>query len=202
MPYHIPMEDVVANSATSKDDLELWHRRLGHTPYKLLGDIDPVSLGRKLIVPAELAKAHKEQCTICPKSRMKRKPYGNTTRDTPEPKEFGDEIHMDLAGPLPKSFRAGSRYVALFYDVATEYMVVYPLRSKDENTTATKRFCADLRAYGGDTIKHFHSDNGGEYTGREYCTMITDMGASKSTTVPYNPNLNGRAERCFWSANA
>ena len=66
--------------------------------------------------------------------------------------------------------------LALFYDVATKYMVVYPLRSKDENTTATKRFCADLRAYGGDTIKRFHSDNGGEYTGKEYCEMITNMG--------------------------
>ena len=61
-----------------------------------------------------------------------------------------------------------------------------------------KRYCADHARFGALEAKHFHSDNGGEYTSKEYCDLITDNGALKTTIVAKSPAMNTNAEASFF----
>ena len=106
---------------------------------------------------------------------------------------------MDLCGPIkPQSLQHGYKYVSLFVDAHTLFMAVYFLRSKDEHIDAHKRYCAELAPYGGQNVKEFHSDNGGEFTSQEYIDHLVESGAKQSTIVPRTPNQNPIAEGAFW----
>ena len=44
-------------------------------------------------------------------------------------------------------------------------------------------------------IKILGSDNGGEYTSKEFGSFCRDAGIKRELTTPYNPQQNGVAER-------
>jgi IS30 family transposase len=44
-------------------------------------------------------------------------------------------------------------------------------------------------------IKILRSDNGGEYTSKEFVSFCRDVGIKRELTTPYNPQQNGVAER-------
>jgi transposase InsO family protein len=44
-------------------------------------------------------------------------------------------------------------------------------------------------------IKTLRSDNGGEYTSKEFVNFCKDVGIKRELTTPYNPQQNGVAER-------
>jgi transposase InsO family protein len=44
-------------------------------------------------------------------------------------------------------------------------------------------------------IKILRSDNGGEYTSKEFNSFCNGEGIKREFTVPYNPQQNGVAER-------
>jgi transposase InsO family protein len=44
-------------------------------------------------------------------------------------------------------------------------------------------------------IKILRSDNGGEYTSKEFVNFCKDVGIKRELTTPYNPQQNGVAER-------
>jgi transposase InsO family protein len=43
-------------------------------------------------------------------------------------------------------------------------------------------------------IKILRSDNGGEYTSKEFVSFCRDVGIKRELTTPYNPQQNGVAE--------
>jgi transposase InsO family protein len=44
-------------------------------------------------------------------------------------------------------------------------------------------------------IKILRSDNGGEYTSKEFVNFYRDVGIKRELTTPYNPRKNGVAKR-------
>jgi transposase InsO family protein len=44
-------------------------------------------------------------------------------------------------------------------------------------------------------IKILRSDNGGEYTSKEFVNFCKDVGIKRELTTPYNPQQNDVAER-------
>ena len=44
-------------------------------------------------------------------------------------------------------------------------------------------------------IKALRSDNGGEYTSKEFEAFYKEVGIKREITTPYNPQQNGVAER-------
>ena len=75
-------------------------------------------------------------------------------------------------------------------------MQVYFACLKGEQKNLHRRFRADTASYG--NVEEYHSDNGGEYTAKEYLELILDEGAARSFSVPYRPNNNNKAENTFW----
>ncbi|POM78168.1 Integrase catalytic core protein [Phytophthora palmivora] len=58
-----------------------------------------------------------------------------------------------------------------------------------------KIFKAALESATGQRIKRLRSDNGGEYTGRQFKAYLNHCGIKHEKTVPYTPQQNGHAER-------
>ncbi|POM72254.1 Rve domain containing hypothetical protein [Phytophthora palmivora] len=58
-----------------------------------------------------------------------------------------------------------------------------------------KIFKAALENATGQRIKRLRSDNGGEYTGRQFKAYLNHCGIKHEKTVPYTPRQNGLAER-------
>ena len=190
------------------DAVSLWHRRLGHAPFSGLRHLPAHAVGPDFVLTKSLAQTHQTDCLICNHARMKAAPHGENRvertagarKPLPNPhKKFGDCIFMDLAGPLPLSaFHFSARYISIFVDGATRHIAIYLIRTKDQQIEVHKRYCADHARFGALEAKHFHSDNGGEYTSKEYCDLITDNGALKTTIVAKSPAMNTNAEASFF----
>jgi transposase InsO family protein len=69
------------------------------------------------------------------------------------------------------------------------------LKSKDEVFSKFKEFKALIENLSKRKIKILRSDNGGEYTSKEFVNYCKDVGIKRELTTPYNPQQNGVAER-------
>jgi transposase InsO family protein len=58
-----------------------------------------------------------------------------------------------------------------------------------------KEFKALIKNLSERKIKILRSDNGGEYTSKEFVSFCRDVGIKRELTTPYNPQQNGVAER-------
>jgi hypothetical protein len=76
-------------------------------------------------------------------------------------------MHSDVCGPMPSSSMSGK----------------------------FKEFKALIENLSERKIKILRSDNGGEYTSKEFVSFCKDVGIKRELTTPYNPQQNGVAER-------
>ena len=191
------------------DEISLWHRRTGHTSFTALTKLPMHAVGPNFTLSkSEAADKYQDACTICNHARMKNDPHpkhsikvanGQHKAKINPHKKYGDCVFMDLAGPLPvAAFHTRARYISIFVDAATMHLGLYLIREKSDQIVAHKRYCADMSAHGALEAKHFHSDNGGEYTSAEYCKLIMENGALKTTIVAKSPAMNGVAEAAFY----
>jgi len=58
---------------------------------------------------------------------------------------------------------------------------------------ATERFLADVSSFG--TVKRLTSDNGTEYTSKEFQSLCVRNRIKHERSAPYSPHQNGTAER-------
>jgi transposase InsO family protein len=69
------------------------------------------------------------------------------------------------------------------------------LKSKDEVFDKFKEFKSLIENISERKIKILRSDNGGEYTSKEFVNFCKDAGIKRELTTPYNPQQNGVVER-------
>jgi transposase InsO family protein len=69
------------------------------------------------------------------------------------------------------------------------------LKTKDGVLARFKEFKAQVENLTRRKIKVLRSDNGGEYTSRDFSDFCIEAGIKREYTVPYNPQQNGVAER-------
>lgn len=104
-------------------------------------------------------------------------------------------VHTDLAGPMRTVSIDGYRYVQSFTDDYSGAILVYFLKSKSDAVQATEKFLADISPYG--EVKCIRSDNGTEFTNRDFKTLLTKNKIRLETSAPYSPHQNGTAERSW-----
>ncbi|TFY61298.1 hypothetical protein EVG20_g7113 [Dentipellis fragilis] len=76
----------------------------------------------------------------------------------------------------------------------SRYTRVDLLRTKDQTLEAYKAFAAWMRTQHNAKIKHFHSDHGGEYTGKDFEEFLWSEGMERRLTTHDTPQHNGVAE--------
>jgi transposase InsO family protein len=165
---------------------ELWHRRLAHINYKALPYICKVVTG----LP-ELKGDHKGVCNGCAQGKNINNPFLKRDKKTEGVLEL---IHSDVCVPMPSSSISGYVYYVSFNDDYSRKTWIYFLKTKDEVFNKFKEFKALIENLSERKIKTLRSDNGGEYTSKEFLNFCKDVGIKRELTTPYNPQQKGVAE--------
>jgi transposase InsO family protein len=139
----------------------------------------------------ELKGDHKGVCNGCAQGKNIKNPF--LKRDT-KTEGVLELIHSDVCGPMPSSSISGYVYYVSFIDDYSRKTWIYFLKTKDEVFNKFKEFKALIENLSERKIKILRSDNGGEYTSKEFVNFCKDVGIKRELTTPYNPQQNGVAE--------
>lgn len=84
-------------SPVSKDNLELWHRRLAHPAYDTVKKMAAEGLVTGIRLPPSLLKKKAPMCECCVLSKQPHLPHPRSASTTDRPLEL---IHADISGPF------------------------------------------------------------------------------------------------------
>jgi transposase InsO family protein len=128
--------------------------------------------------------ANKESKT---KTRFKSKEYSTT-----KPLEI---VHTDLVGPTTTKGLKGERYFMLLVDDYTRMTAVCFLKNKSEAFENFKIYKEMVENEMDSRIKCLRSDNGGEFTSKEFMDYCSNHGIKRQFFVARTPQQNGVVER-------
>ena len=75
--------------------------------------------------------------------------------------------------------------------------MIYFLIRKSNSVEATQQFLADIAPVG--KVKCIRSDNGGEFFGQDFESLLRENQIKHETCAPYSPHQNGTDERTWLS---
>lgn len=104
-------------------------------------------------------------------------------------------VHTDLMGPMQTKSSGGSRYILLFVDDFSRYVVGYFLKSKSEVTVRLAEYKSTVENQWNAKIKCVRSDNGTEFVNKKFDGICKENGIVHKLTAPYSPQQNGVAKR-------
>jgi len=173
-------------NAVKNDDIELWHKRLGHMSEK------GMTVLAKQKVISGVQSIQLKRCSHCIAGKQSRVSF-KSHPPSRKPSVL-DLVHSDVCGPMKKKTLGGSLYFVTFIDDHSRKTWVYTLKTKDQVLQVFKHFQASVERETGKKLKCIRTDNGGEYSGPfdEYCR---EHGIRHQKTPPKTPQLNGVAER-------
>jgi transposase InsO family protein len=120
---------------------------------------------------------------------------GSLLRSDNRSKEILDLIYSDVCGWMIVSFLNGYFYYVLFIEDHSWKIWIYFLKDKDEVLAKFQEFKGQVENLARRKIKVLISDNGGEYTSKDFNNFCIEVGIKRVYTVPYNPQQNGVAEK-------
>jgi transposase InsO family protein len=176
--------------AAHVDDIAwLWHARFGHQSFEALQ-----KLSKRDMVRGMPTISHVEQmCEACLVGKHRRAPFPSVAKfRATEPLEL---VHADLCGPISPTTEGGNRYFLLLVDDFSRLMWLYLLKTKDEASTAIRRFKAQAELESRRPLRVLRTDRGGEFTATELAEWCADLGIKRHLTAPYSPQQNGVVER-------
>ncbi|CAI7794081.1 unnamed protein product, partial [Closterium sp. NIES-53] len=180
-----------ASSATGDADWETWHERLCHINIPMLQKLVKDGSLKGL----EVKGAVKEigSCPTCLETKFTKFPFSSGTGPAKAPLAL---VHMDVVGPTRAPSLSGSRYFLTIVDDHTRAVWVYPLKTKGEVAAAVlKEWMPRAQRESGHKVKVIRTDNGGEFIGADFESVLKKKGIQHQLTVPYNPQQNDVAER-------
>lgn len=162
---------------------DLWHQRLAHVHYDALSKLE------KLVSGITKVQSHHDGVFPgCSSGKKKRVPFLSNENNT---NDILHLIHSGICGLMPMHFVDAH----LYYITFSINTWIYYLNNKDEYSEMFKEFKILIKNQIGNKIKIFESDNGGEYTSKEFIDFCKKEGIKKETIMPYNPKQNGVVER-------
>ena len=166
-----------ANYSSKTAESELWHKRLGHLNYRDVG------------LTANVKTMDVETpCEVCSLGKISKKPVSKLSDN--RAKQTLERVHSDVLGPVNPSSINGFRYAVTFVDDFSRYANVKFLRYKSEVLEMFKEYIAE---HGVPQI--LRSDNGTEYTSKDFRRLCVENKIKQEFTVPETPEQNGLAER-------
>lgn len=164
-----------------------WHRRLGHPGKDILEILPNMADGILLEGNKRI-----EQCEICIKAKQTRLPFTSERKRAERPLQI---IHTDICGPFDKLTHDGNRYFITILDDYSHITKTYLMKHKNEAFTILKEYIEEKERKKNEKVSCIRCDNGGEYRSNELKTWCSNKGIKLDYTIPYTPQLNGKAER-------
>ena len=104
-------------------------------------------------------------------------------------------VHSDVCGKVGARSLGGGEYFVMFIDDCTRHAWIYILQHKNEVFPRFQEWKAQVEMSTGRQVKTLRSDNGGEYTSREFTSYLSKEGIKHELTTPHTPKQNGVTER-------
>lgn len=184
-------ESVNVVTEEEKNQMRLWHNRLGHVAYsglrKMINNNSVDGMGIKSASVKEL------RCEGCLKGKQHRHPFSAEWRD--KAKEILDRVHADLCGPVQET-RNGELYLSTVVDERSRMLFGEIIKKKSDAAASIVNWCNKAKTLHGRTVKEFHSDGGGEFRSqKKLLAYFKQQGIEVTCSLPGTPQHNGIAER-------
>jgi hypothetical protein len=182
-----PVQALIHSTSSSSDLCEIWHRRMAHLHHGALRVLREMVTG----VP-DFSSEHHELCKGCTLGK-----YTKTAFPSSDSKaaRILDLIHSDVCGPMSSASLIGSLYYVVFIDDFSQKSWIFFMKTKGQVFNRFREFKALVENQTRKKIRVLRSENGGEYTSKEFMDFCAGEGIRRELTVPYNPQQNGIAER-------
>ncbi|KAI5347615.1 hypothetical protein L3X38_000502 [Prunus dulcis] len=183
-----PVRDCVINTVQScsvkdKEQIWLWHRRLGHQSFGYLKRLFP-----SLFHSCDESSFKCETCILA-KSHRTVFPLS----DSKSVKPF-DLVHSDVWDPARVTSN-GFHWFVTFINYCTRITWVFLLKNKHDVASILLEFCIMVSTQFHARVKVFQTDNGGEYVNNTLTSFFRAQGIIHQTTTPFTPQQNGVSER-------
>lgn len=180
--------------STSTNSAKDWHRRYCHINTKYLRETakNESVFG---VMENDIRDPNCDSCKVAKKKRISFKSIGKIRSQKPL-----QLLHMDICGPLPKASREGHKYFLSIIDDFSRKVIVYPLRQKSEALECFKKFQTRAERFQNAKIINIRTDNGTEFTNRDFTAYLEEKGIKAERTNAYSPEMNGVAERYNYTA--
>jgi len=110
-------------------------------------------------------------------------------------KEKLELVHTNVCGPMRTTSFGNSKYFILFIDDLTRMTWIYFLSEKAQVFDVFKKFVNLVETQSGCKIKTLRSDNGKEYTSKQFDKFWEDFGIQHQLSNVYTPQQNGVSEK-------
>lgn len=104
-------------------------------------------------------------------------------------------IHANICGPMQDDSFGGRRYFLLLVDDCNKFMQVYFFKQKSEAYDNFLKFKRLVENQLEKKIKCLRTNNGGEFTSRDFSKLCEEESIRRELTPPYTLELNGIVER-------
>jgi transposase InsO family protein len=191
--YKLEVDDYVENClfTSNKQSGFMWHRKLGHpnaqTLSKMITSVDGIKFDEK----DENDGAALKNCQVCAEGKQHVLPFAKSTRKSTRLLEL---VHSDVCEVETES-TGRNKYFLTFIDDFSRKIFVYFLGKKSQTFERFREFKALVENTTGEKIACLRTDNGGEYTSKEFEEFLRKSGIKHETTIAHTPQQNGVAER-------
>ena len=170
--------------------IEVWHERMGHANYQAIEQ----ALKKRAIEGMEI-----EDETAGQRSACEPRILGKQARLPLPPSEkratrCGELIHFDTVGPMSVESHGGCRWLAVFVEDFSGYLMVYPMRKKDGIYDAVQSVLVEAAA-AGHRLRALRSDDAAEYRSSKIASILNQRLVKQEFSTPFVAAQNGRAER-------
>ncbi|RVW14603.1 Retrovirus-related Pol polyprotein from transposon RE1 [Vitis vinifera] len=188
--FYLKLDLVEGHVFSAKiDESVVWHKRYGHFNLKSLRFMQEAGMVEDM---PEIS-VNAQTCESCELGKQQRQPFPqNMSKRATHKLEL---IHSDICGPMSTTSLSNNVYFALFIDDFSRMTWVYFLKTKSQVLSMFKSFKKMVETQSGQNVKVLRTDNGGEYTSKEFSVFCQEAGIVHQLTAPYSPQQNGVSER-------
>ena len=173
---------------STRRTIDDWHRALGHVDPAVISEM----ANNHLVDGMEVVSKPASECAQCPVGKATH--VSHTRPSSQVVSEVGDQVDVDLVGPLPDSL-GGNRYLLIAIDKFSSYSWVCPIRSKDLVCKQLQYYIGQFEAISDKRIRTIQADNGSEFVNSKVEALLGVEHIYLKTSSPYTPQQNGLAER-------
>lgn len=156
----------------------LWHARLGHRSIQALRHLQSSSN-----LSLNKSPTPDFYCTSCLVSKAIAQPFDLSCNSC---FNILDLVHSDVwTSPVP-SFTGYKYYVVFVHDLS-KFTWFYPMHNKHEVFACFQSFKSHVENLFSTTIKVFRSDNGGEFSSKQFLIFLNSAGIFHQLSCPHTP---------------
>jgi hypothetical protein len=172
-----------------EDKIWLWHRIMGHMHFDNLVKVSKREAVRKI---PQITKPGNTLCKHCQQGKQTNTRFKSKEYSTTRPVEI---VHTDLVRETTTNGLKGEKYFMLLVYDYTRMTAVCFLKNKSEAFENFKIYEEMVENEMDSRIKCLRSDNGGEFTSKEFMDYCSSHGIKNQFFVSRTPQWNGVVER-------